>query len=107
VGDDAIWESLRSVGPIGALLATLATLLASVVRAILSGALIPRKSHEEIVNTYRERATEAITREQWWRDQAYSENHVASRTIDIAADLATRHTLTTSARKPDRGDGDE
>lgn len=103
----SIVETIRSVGPVGAILATLATILASVVRAIISGALVPRKSHDEIVNTYRERAAEAVTREQWWRDQAYAENRVADRSVDLAADLATRRSLRRPSREADQGTDDD
>ena len=96
---DGLVEAIRSIGPFGALLAILTSIMAAVIRAIIAGALIPRASHEQIVNGYRERAILAETREQWWREQAWSENRVTDRTLDVAADLATRHTL----RRPPRG----
>ena len=106
MGADGFIEAIRSLGPIGALLATLATILASVVRAIISGALIPRKSHDEIVNAYRERAAEALEREHWARERLYREERISERAIDITADLATRRSIIDSARRPNRGTGD-
>ena len=96
---DGIVEAIRSIGPIGALLAILTSIMAAVIRSIIAGGLIPRTSHEEIVNGYKERAAQAELRETWWREQAWSESHVTDRTLDVAADLATRHTL----RRPPRG----
>lgn len=77
------------------------TIVAACIYAILRGLLIPRQSHEEIVNGYKERTVAAEAREQWWREQAFSGTAMASRSVDLAADLATRRAIVASARGVD------
>jgi hypothetical protein len=114
-------EAIRSVGPIGAVLAALATILAATVRLlakvlndVVTGELVPRKSVDELIATYERIAAEAIEREQWSRGKLHIEERISEKSLDIAArrvpgspdltaDLATRRRLIDSARDVERG----
>lgn len=103
MGDAGLFAAIQASGAAWAILVAPWLIVASVITAIIRGLLVPRKSHDEIVNTYKERAAEAVVREQWWRDQAYAENTVAGRSVELAADLATRRSPSRPARDGGQG----
>lgn len=108
MGENGVIDVVRGINPVWtvlvAILSILLSLMAAVFRSILAGGLVPRSSHEEAIAIYKEAAIKAEAREQWWRDQAYSENHMAGRSLDLAADLATRRAIIQSVRGADQGD---